>query len=138
MSWRYRLDRISGLVVREYLVETQDDVCKQERTFDRISFPTADPPNAEENGAGDCYANKSSIDVTDLRKTSDPPEEVNRARDDRGRHDEQADLHEICQLIRDTYGKTYHPAVASSTPIDKPSGDLASSLNDQEAAEPLA
>ena len=67
---------MSGLVVGEDLVETQDDICKQERALNRISFPTADTPSAEENGAGDCYANKSGIDVPDLWKTSDSPEEV--------------------------------------------------------------
>lgn len=104
MSWRgYWLDRIGGLVVGEDLVETQDDVCEKERTFDRIPFPTTDPPSAEENGAGDCYANKSGIDVTDLWKTSDPPEEVDRARDDRGRHDKQANLHETCQSGPEIY-----------------------------------
>ena len=67
---------MSGLVVSEDLVETQDDVCEQERALDRVSFTAANTPGAEEYGAGDCDADQSCINVSDLWKTSNPPKEV--------------------------------------------------------------
>lgn len=41
------------------------------------------------------------------------------------------------QLLRSEGRETYHPAITSTTAIHEPSGDLASGLNDQQAAEAL-
>ena len=67
------------LVVREDLVNAKDHVCKQKRAFDRIPLAAADAPSSEEYGACNGNAYQRCIDVTDFRKSSDPPKKVDGA-----------------------------------------------------------
>ena len=64
------------LVVRKYLVNAKDYVCKQKGAFDRIPLATADAPSSEKYGACNGNAYQRCIDVTNFRKSSDSPKEV--------------------------------------------------------------
>ena len=67
------------LIVREDLIDAEDNICEQQRTLDRIAFAASDTPGSEKTGASYCDTYQCRIDVADLREPSDPPKEVNRA-----------------------------------------------------------
>ena len=64
----------------------------QKRRFDRVAPSTDDTPSAEENSGCDSDTDQDGVDVADLGKGSDAPEEVNGGRDDGRGGDEKADL----------------------------------------------
>lgn len=64
----------------------------QEGAFHRISSATPDAPYSQEEGAGDGGSNKDSINIVELRECRDPPEEVDRAGNDRCRKHKQTKL----------------------------------------------
>jgi len=64
----------------------------KERAFHGVASAAANAPSAEEEGAGDGDTNENGVDVADLGKGCDSPQEINRTRDDRGGSDEKADL----------------------------------------------
>ena len=75
------------MIVGEDLVDAEDDVGEEEGAFDGVAFAAADAPGAEEDGAGDGYADEGCVDVADLGEVGYAPEEVDRAGDDGGGHD---------------------------------------------------
>jgi hypothetical protein len=67
-------------------------VTYEQRALNGVALAATNPPDAKEEGAGDSDADQDSVDITELREGCDSPEEVDRARDDRGRGDQQSDL----------------------------------------------
>lgn len=68
-----------GQIVGEDLVESENDVCEEQRALDWVSSPATYAPGAQKHST--CYSNpnQGSIDVADLREVDDPEEEVGRA-----------------------------------------------------------
>ena len=42
------------LIVCEDLIDAEDNVCEQQRTFDGVAFAASDTPGPKENGASYC------------------------------------------------------------------------------------
>lgn len=107
----------------------------QKRRFDRIASCADDAPPTKKDGGCNGDTNENSIDVVNLRKGGDAPEEVDRRGNDGGRRDEQANL-SMLATSSEKDQRSHHPAVAALA-VNKPSCDLTSGLNDQKTAETL-
>lgn len=127
--------RVRWLIVREDLVDAEHDIGEEERAFDWIAATTSNPPGTQNDGACDRDSNQGGIDVGDFGELQNTPEEVNRAGDNCSGQDQEADLRQGLVFIATSMGKpkrkTYHPAIAASTSVDKPTGNLPSSLDHQ-------
>lgn len=95
---RNMLHWVRGLVIREDLIDAENNVGKEQRALYGISAPTANAPGAQDNCACNGDPDQSGIHVGDLRELKNTPEEVDRAGDDSGRKDQKTDL--STELVR--------------------------------------
>ena len=86
------LHRVRRLVVREDLVDTEDDVGEEQRALHWIAPPTTDSPSTEDNRTGNRNSDKGRIYIGDLGELQNAPEEVDGARNDGRRENEKANL----------------------------------------------
>jgi hypothetical protein len=124
---------VRRLIVREDLIDAEHYVGEKERAFDWVSATTSNTPGTQNDGACDGDSYQGGIDVGDFGELQNTPQEVNRAGDDRSRQDQEADLRQGSIFIATGMGtsKTYHPAIATTTSVDEPAGNLPSGLNHQ-------
>ena len=85
------------LVVREDLVDAEDDVGEHEGRFDGVATAGADPPCAEEYR--NCYgaAKEDGIEIVDILELKPAPQEVKRARYHGGGKDKKANLEAVSE-----------------------------------------
>ena len=126
-----------GLVVGEDLVDGEDGVGKQQGRLHGVTASAGDAEGAQEGDRGHGDADEGGIEIADLREGDDAPQEVDGAGDDGGGEDEEDDLQpKVSHGLDFKAGCTHHPCVTPPA-VDEPPCDLASGLDDQQAAEPL-
>jgi len=97
---------VRRLVVRKDLIDAENDVRKEQRALYGVSAPTANTPGAQDNCACNGDADQSGIHVRNLGELKYTPEEIDRARDDGGRKDQETNLLTESVQRRNTQGVT--------------------------------
>ena len=105
--------------------------------LDRVAARAYDAPSTEENSCGDGCADEDSIDIADLRKGGDAPEEIDGGGNDRGRGNEETNLCLVSFWEGSSSCAIYHPTVAA-LPVHNPPCDLTCCLDDKQTAEALS
>lgn len=77
-----RIGAIGREVVGKDLIDTEHDVSKEKRRFDGTAAATANAVCAEEHSRGHGDANKSGINIADLRELGNAPQEIDGASND--------------------------------------------------------